>query len=441
MNKEWRKLEEVIPFILQEAKRLGATAAEAAGVSTTGLSTTVRLGKTETVEFNQDKKLAITVYKGQKKGSAATTDIHPAAIAATLTAALGIADYTEEDPFSGLADQALLAQEIPALDLYHPWEHSPEQAILIAKECEESARSFDSRITNSEGATLATHTSFRIYGNTEGFLGSYPTTRFSLSVGVIAKEKELMQREYDFTVARNFNELRPGVEVGRKAAERTVKRLHARKIKTCEVPVIFAAEIAGSLFSHFIGAISGSSLYRKASFLVDSLGKPIFPSFMNITEDPHLLRGLASAPFDQEGVATQKRLIVHEGILQGYVLSSYSARKLGLQSTGNSGGIHNLLISPTHGDLIDLLKEMQRGLLVTELMGHGINLVTGDYSNGAFGFWVENGEIQYPVQEITIAGNLKTLFRTMVAVGNDLEKRGTIQTGSILLENMMVAGL
>jgi PmbA protein len=442
LKEEWTNLKNVVEDVLKQAKALGVDAAEAGIVYQSGLSVTVRLGETETIEFNRDKSLNITVYKGKKKGTVSTTDILPNALRTTLEAACRIATYTEEDECSGLADQENMANanDIPNLDLYHPWDIAPEQAIAWAKECEDTARAVDPKIVNSEGASFSTHSHFRIYGNTHGFIGAYPSTRHSLSCVVIGKSNDSMQRDYDYTQARDGRELESTEQIGRRAAERTLKRLNGRKIKTCEAPVIFAAEIASGLIANFIAAISGSQLYRKSSFLVDHLGKRIFPTFVHLEEVPHLLKGLGSAPFDQEGVATKRHDIVREGILQSYVLSSYSARKLGLKTTGNCGGIHNLMISSSEYGLPELIKNMNTGLLVTELLGQGVNLVTGDYSRGAAGFWVENGEIQYPVEEITIAGNLKQMFSNLVAVGNDIEKRSHILTGSLWIDQMTIAG-
>lgn len=442
MNTEsqWSNLKEVVASVLEQAKSLGMDAAEAGVSYESGLSVTVRLGEVETIEFNHDKSLGITVYKGKKKGSVSTTDIHPDALHATLEAACRIAAYTEEDPCSGLADPDCIATSIPDLNLYHPWDINPEQAVVWAKECEATARTLDSRIVNSDGATFSTHNRFRVYGNTHGFLGAYPSTRHSLSCTVIAKAGDSMQRDYDFTIARDGNDLTPRGRVGQRAAEKTLRRLNARKIKTCEAPVIFASEIAGGLIGSFIAAISGGNLYRKSSFLLDHLGKRIFPKFVQIEEEPHLPKGLGSAPFDQEGVATKRHDIIKDGMLQSYVLGSYSARKLGLKTTGNCGGIHNLILSHSQYSLPELLRGMNKGLLVTELLGHGVNIVTGDYSRGAAGFWVENGEIQYPVEEITIAGNLKEMFSNLVAVGNDVEKRSNILTGSLWIDHMTIAG-
>lgn len=438
--KYWTDLKDLVANIVQDAKHLGADSAAVWVSDESGLSATVRLGAVETIEFNHDKLLAITIYKGKKKGSVSTTDFQKGSIRTALEAACRIAEYTEEDECAGLADLDCMAKEVPDLNLYHPWQISAEQAVLFARECEESARGFDARIVNSEGASFSTHTHFRVYGNTHGFIGAYPSTRHSLSCGVIAKSKEAMQSDYDFTTARDGHDLVPGPLVGRRAAERTVRRLEARKINTCQVPVIFAAEIAGSIWGHLISAILGGNLYRNSSFLVDHLGKVIFPKFVNVEEVPHLLKGLGSAPFDQEGVATTRHPIIQDGVLKSYVLSSYSARKLGLKTTGNAGGTHNLMISHGEDDLAGLLKKMGKGLLVTTVLGHGINIVTGDYSRGAAGFWVENGEIQYPVEEITIAGNLKEMFSNLVAIGNDIEKRTSIFTGSLWIERMTIAG-
>lgn len=440
MNAEREHLKEVVADVLKIAKRMGADAAEAGISHDVGLSVTVRLGEVESIEFTRNKALGLTIYKDQKKGFVSTTDIHKEALQSSIEAACRIAEFTEADPASGLADRDRMALQIPNLDLYYPWQISTDEAIQWAKECEASARAFDTRIVNSEGANFSTYERYRIYGNSHGFIGAYPTTRHGLSCTVIAQSNNLMQRDYDFTVACDSRDLDSRIAVGQKAALRTLRRLNARKIKTCEAPVIFSAEIAGGLFGHFISAISGGNLFRKSSFLVDHLGKQIFPKFMHIEENPHLKKGLGSAPFDQEGVATEQHDIVREGVLQSYVLSSYSARRLGLKSTGNCGGVHNLMISHSNYDLPELLKEMGTGLLVTELMGHGINIVTGDYSRGAAGFWIEKGEIQYPVHEITIAGNLRDMFARLVAVGADTDYRGNILTGSVWCDQMTIAG-
>lgn len=434
------QLEDLVRDILAEARAQGASAAEAGVSLETGLSVTARLGEVETIEYNRDKGLGVTVYFGGRKGSSSTSDFTPEAVREAVRAACGIAKYTAEDEYAGLAEAALMARDVPDLDLCHPWDISAEQAIELAIECEAAARGMDVRITNSEGGSVSSHQGYRVYGNSHGFIGAYPSTRHSLSCAVIGGEGEGMQRDYWFTVARDSAELEAAAEVGRRAAQRTLRRLDARRLPTCQVPVIFAAEIATSLLSHFTSAIRGGALYRKASFLLDHLGKQIFPAHIHIHEQPHLKRALGSTPFDNEGVATQARDIVRDGILQGYILDSYAARKLGMQTTGNAGGVHNLVIDPGALDLDGLLRRMDKGLLVTELMGMGVNAVTGDYSRGAAGFWVENGEIQYPVEEITIAGNLRDMFMRIVEVGNDVEVRGGTRTGSILIEEMMIAG-
>jgi PmbA protein len=380
------------------------------------------------------------VYFGQRKGSASSTDLSPESIKETVSAACSIARYTSADDYAGLPDPELLATEFPDLDVYHPWAISADEAIALAIECENAARFYHSDISNSEGATVNSHQGISVLGNSLGFLQARQATRHSLSCSVLAQHDDSMQRDYWYSVARNALGLESAVDVGIKAAQRTLRRLDARSLSTRSCPVLFCAEMASGLLSSLIGAISGGSLYRKSSFLLDALDTQIFPDFVHIYEQPHLLGGLGSAVFDAEGVATQSRDIVRDGILRGYVLSTYSARKLGMRSTGNAGGVHNLTITPSELDFSALLKQMDTGLLVTELMGQGVNRVTGDYSRGAAGFWVENGEIQYPVEEITIAGNLKTMFRNMVATANDVDYRGNIRTGSILLEQMSIAG-
>lgn len=445
MNEQSLKVQEshfknLISDILVQAKKSGATDAEASMHYTSGLAATVRMGAVDTVEFNKDKTLELTIYQGTRKGTVSTTDIHRDAIQRTIEAALRIAKYTEEDACAGLADLENLVTVFPDLDLYHPKVMGPEEAIQLAMECEAVARATDPRITQSKGATFAMHEGLRAYGNTHGFIGSYSSTRYALSCVLVAESKGLRQRDYDFTTARDYNDLESATLIGRRAAERTVNRLDARKVKTDQVPVIFSKEIAGGIWQEFISAISGGNLYRRSSFLVDHLGKSIFPHFVHIEEAPHLLKGLGSAPFDQEGVGTKRHDIVREGRLESYVLGSYSARKLGLKTTGNSGGVHNVLVSSGNLDLNGLLKKMDRGLLITELMGHGVNLVTGDYSRGATGFWVEGGAIQYPVEEITVAGNLKDMFLNISDIGCDIEHRTNILTGSLLLENMTIGG-
>lgn len=434
------KLEQLVDDLLTEAKKQGASSAEAAVSSDSGLSATVRMGDVETIEHTRDNGLGISVYFGQCKGSASTSDLSPQAIIDTVKAACSIARYTSEDDCTGLADPELMAKNIPDLDLHHPWPIEVDAAIDLGKRCETAALDYAPQINNSEGATLNTHSGLHVYGNSHGFIGGYPSSRHSLSCSVLGEDESGMQRDYWYTSGRASEDLETAEAVGRKAGERTLARLGSRKISTREAPVLFQAEMAVGLMRSLTGAISGSALYRQSSFLLDHLGKQIFPEFVQIHENPLLQRGLASAPFDAEGVATQARNIVDQGILQGYVLSSYSARKLGMQTTGNAGGVRNLSIQPGELNLTGMLKEMGAGLLVTELMGSGINMVTGDYSRGAAGFWVENGEIQYPVEEITIAGNLKQMLKQLLAVGNDIDLRSSVRTGSWLIESMTIAG-
>ena len=433
-------LQALVDNMLTYARQQGATGCEAEASAGFGQSVTVRKGEVETIEYNRDKGIGVSVYIGQRKGHASTSDFGMQALHDTVDKALTIARYTAEDSFAGLPDETLLARDIPDLDLYHPWAYSVEQAIDAARECEVAALAVDSRITNSEGASVNTQESLFVYGNSLGFLAGYPTSRHAISCAVIAESAAGMQRDYWYTTARNAADMDPGTMVGRRAGERTVRRLDARQVKTAQVPVLFEAPVAAGLIGHFVSAASGGSLYRKSSFLLDSLGKQIFSPIVQIAERPHISKGLASSPFDNEGVATQDRDLVKDGVLGGYFLSSYSARKLGMQSTGNAGGNHNLILSSTGEDFAALLRKMDTGLLVTELLGHGINTVTGDYSRGAAGFWVENGVIQYPVEEITIAGNLKDMFMQIIAIGTDVEARGSKQTGSILIERMTVAG-
>ncbi|MES2365555.1 MAG: metalloprotease PmbA [Pseudomonadota bacterium] len=433
-------LQALVDNMLNYARQQGATGCEAEASAGFGQSVTVRKGEVETIEYNRDKGIGVSVYIGQRKGHASTSDFGMQALHDTVDKALTIARYTAEDSFASLPDEALLARDIPELDLYHPWSYSVEQAIEAARECEAAALAVDSRINNSEGASVNTQESLFVYGNSLGFLAGYPTSRHAISCAVIAESTAGMQRDYWYTTARDAADMDDVTTVGRRTGERTVRRLDARQVKTAQVPVLFEAPVAAGLIGHFVSAASGGSLYRKSSFLLDSLGKQIFSPIVQIAERPHISKGLASSPFDNEGVATQDRDLVKDGVLGGYFLSTYSARKLGMQSTGNAGGNHNLILSSTGEDFAALLKKMNTGLIVTELLGHGINMVTGDYSRGAAGFWVENGVIQYPVEEITIAGNLKDMFMQIIAIGTDVEARGSKQTGSILIERMTVAG-
>ena len=434
------ELETLVARILEEARARGATQAEAGVSVDAGLSVNVRLGEVETLEYQRDRALGVTVYFGQRKASASSADLSTHAVQETVAKACSIARFTAEDPCAGLAEAELLARNPPDLDLSHPWELSAEQAIDLARECEDAARAHDARITNSEGASLSTHRGLRAYGNTHGFLSSYPSSRHGLSCAVLGEQDGAMERDYWYTTARDPSELESAASVGRHAALRAVARLGARKLGTCRAPVLFPAELARGFFGHFLGAIRGSAQYREASFLLNAAGQPVFAEHIDIVQRPHIPKALASAPFDNEGVATSDRDLVVRGVLQGYVMGSYSARKLRLRTTGNAGGVWNLVVRPGPDDFDGLLRRMGTGLLLGELMGHGVNNVTGDYSRGAAGFWVENGEIRYPVHEITIAGNLKDLYRRIVAIGTDVDVRGAMRTGSILVEEMTIAG-
>jgi PmbA protein len=426
--------------VLRIAKAAGASDAEAEISLGFGQNMSVRMGETETIEYNRDKGVSVTVYFGKQRGHASTSDLSRKALEDTVAAACNIARYTAQDEYCGLADAALMAKQIPDLDLHHPWKIAVDDALALAVECEAAARAVDPRITNSEGASVSTYEGMFAYANSHGFNGGYPSSRHSISCSVIAEEGDQMQRDYWYSSARSAADLDDVVSIGQRAGQRTVRRLGTQRIKTAQVPVLFEAPLASGLISNLISAISGGNLYRKSSFLLDSLGKQVASPLLNIQEDPFIPKGLASSPFDNEGVATAARTLVKDGVLQGYLLSSYSARKLGMQSTGNAGGNHNLLVQHTGLDFDGLLKTMGTGLLVTELLGHGLNMVTGDYSRGAAGFWVENGVIVHPVEEITIAGNLKDMLNQIVAIGSDVLVQGSKQTGSILIERMTVAG-
>jgi PmbA protein len=426
--------------VLATARASGASAAETEVSEGFGQSVSVRRGEVENIEYNRDKGVGVTVYLGQRRGHASTSDFSEAAVRDTVRAALSIARFTAPDDCAGLADPDMLAREFPDLDLYHPWQLPVDEAIERARACEAAALAVDPRITNSEGATVSTQQSHFIYANSHGFVGGFPSSRHSVMCSVIAGEGDEMQRDDWYSIARAAEDLEPGEAVGRRAGERCVRRLGARRIETTECPVLFEAPVAASLLGHFVGAVSGGSLYRKTSFLLDSLGQRVFSPLVQIRDLPDVPRGLASSAFDDEGVATRRRAVVRDGVLQGYFLGSYSARKLGLRSTGNAGGSHNLVLESTGEDFAALLQRMGRGLLVTELLGMGVNNVTGDYSRGAAGFWVEGGELAYAVQEITIAGNLKDMFRGILAVGADVLVRGSRQCGSVLIDRMTVAG-
>ncbi len=433
-------LKSMVSDALASAAKLGASTSEAAVTTSSGLSVNVRLGEVETIEHTRDKGLGISVYFGDHKGSASTTDFSAEAIQDTVQSACSIARYTSADDCAGLADADRMATEFPDLGLHHPWEPGTEAVIDLATRTENAAREADPRISNSEGAAVNHQQGLYVYGNSHGFLAASPGSRHSISCTVIASDEAGMQRDYWYSIDRNPQCLETGESIGRQAADRTLRRLGARKLKTCTTPVVYSADLARGLFRHLTSAISGASQYRKASFLLDHQGKQIFPPSLHIHEMPHLKGALGSAAFDSEGVATAPRDLITDGVLQGYVLDSYSARKLGLATTGNAGGVHNLCVDPTAGDLSSLLKTMHQGLFLTELMGFGINMVTGDYSRGASGFWVENGEISYPVDEITVAGNLRDMFLNIQAVGNNMDLRGNIRTGPVLLEQLTVAG-
>lgn len=435
------QLRELAADALRYAKEAGASAAEAEVSEGFGLNVTVRMNEVETIEHNKDKGVSVSVFFGQQRGHASTSDLSAQALRDTVAKACSIAKHTAADPFAGLADPQLLFRgSAPELDLHHPWALGVEQAIELAKTSEAAAFQADARVTNSEGASVSTSSSHFVYANSLGFNDGYASSRHGISCSVIAQADDAMQRDDLYTTARHVDDLERAEAVGKRAGERAARRLHARKLATREVPVLFEAPVAAGLISHFINAVSGGSLYRKSSFLLDSLGKQVFAKQVQLLERPHLPRGLSSGYFDAEGVATHDRDVVKDGVLQGYFLGSYSARKLGMTSTGNSGGNHNLLLPSDGADFAGLLKRMGSGLLVTELLGQGVNAVTGDYSRGAAGYWVEGGEIQYAVEEITIASNLRDMFRGIIGIGSDVVIRGSRQVGSILIERMTVAG-
>jgi PmbA protein len=438
------QLQQLAQDVLGFAREQGCSDAAVEISEGSGLSVSVRRGKIETIEQNKDKGMGVTVYIGQKRGNASTSDFSPAALRATVEAAYNIARFTAEDECAGLADADMLELNPRDLRLCYPWLISTEEAVQLAQRAEAAAFEVDPRITNSEGSSVYVQQSHFVAANTRGFAGGYPFSRHTLSVAPIAGKGARMQRDDWYSSVRDPKNLAKPEAVGRYAAERALARLNARKLDTRTCPVLFEAPLAAGLLGSFVQATSGGALYRKSSFLLDSLGQSIFPSHIQVVEDPHLIGGVGSAPFDEEGVRTVRRNVVENGVLKGYFLSSYSARKLGMKTTGNAGGSHNLALTSTQTKKADsfegMLRKMGRGLLVTELMGQGTNYVTGDYSRGASGYWVENGVIQYPVEEITIAGNMKDMFQQIVAVGNDVLTRGNKSTGSILIENMVVAG-
>ena len=440
LKSQEQTLRDAVSFAIETAQKAGATA-EVGVTKVSGLSVSTRLQEIENVEFTNDGALGISVYLGQQKGNASTSDLSEEAIKNTVEAALAIAKYTSPDDCTGLADKELMAFEAPDLALYHEASVDVEQATKLALEAEKAALEYDAKIVNSNGASFNSHTGVRVYGNTHGMLQSYLSSRYSLSCSVIGGELDQLENDYEYTVSREFDALSPADWVGQNCAKKVIARLNPQKLTTREVPVIFLNDVATGLISHLTGAISGGSLYRKSSFLLDHLGKQVLPDWFQISERPHLLKRLASTPFDSEGVRTQDLEIIQDGLLQTYLLTSYSGRKMGMQSTGHAGGIHNWLVKPNlTGGLTALLRQMGTGLLVTDVMGQGVNIVTGDYSRGAAGFWVENGEIQYPVAEITIAGQLQDMLKNIVAVADDIEHRSNIQTGSILLDKMKISG-
>lgn len=436
---DFSTLQQLAQDVLEYARKKGASACEVDVSEGFGQSVSVRCGALETIEHNRDKGVGVSVYVGQRRGHASTSDFSPQALRQTVEAALDIARFTAADDCAGLPEPELLARDSLDLDLHHPWDLSVDAGIELARRCEAAAFAVDGRISNSEGATVSTQQAQFVAANSLGFMGGYPTSRHYIACSVIAGESDTMQRDDWYSTHRDAARLDSPEAVGERAARRALARLEPRKIATGRYPVIFEAPLAAGLLGHFVQAASGGALYRKSSFLLEHLGKQVFPNFFQLSERPHLRAGLASSPFDNDGVATRDREVVRDGILEGYFLSVYSGRKLGLPSTGNAGGSHNLILKPGEQDLEGLLRQMGRGLLITELLGHGVNYVTGDYSRGAAGFWVEAGQIVHPVEEITLAGNLKDMFRQIQAIGRDVQVRGSKQTGSLLIEAMTVA--
>lgn len=433
-------LQETAVQAVDLARRLGADQAEAGVSYEEGLAVTVRLGELESVDRQRDRGLAVTVYQAQRKGSSSTADFSAASLEEAVRKAMSIASFTAADSYAGLADPALMARDYPDLDLFHPWPLDIAAAETVALETEDAARSLDGRIGNSEGATVSTGVAVQAYANSHGFAGAYGTSSHSISCSVVAEQDGVHERDYWVTFARERDTLEPAAEVGREAARRALRRLGARQLATSRLPVVYPAYLARGLFGHLVAAIRGTSQYRKATFLLDACGQKIFSELVNVDEEPLLPTAIGSAPYDNEGVATRPRSLVSRGVLQGYVLSSYSARRLGLQTTGNAGGVHNLIVRPTVNDVKELLTAHPRVFLVNELLGQGVNTVTGDYSRGAAGFLVEHGEIVHPVHEITIAGNLAEIFQRIEAVGPDVDQRSTIRSGSVLVEELTIAG-
>lgn len=433
-------LQDLAQYVLEQARQRGATAAEVSTHGGEGLSVEVRMGEVDTLEYHRDQGMGLTVYFGQKKGHASTADLSPQALTDTIDAACRIAKYTAEDEYAGLADAELMANEFPDLDLYHPWGISADEAIALAIDCENAARDYSPLITNADGTSVTTYQGSSVYANTHGFMGSKKGSRHSLSCSMVAQQGDSMQRDYWYSSTRVPAQLASAESVGKTAAERTIKRLHGKPIATTKAAVLYTPQVARSLIGHFTSAISGGAQYRKSSFFLDALGKQVFPDFVRLHEQPLIPQALGSASFDKEGVALKAKDLVTDGIIQSYLLSSYSARKLGMQSTGNAGGTHNLTLESTGHSFEELLKQMDKGFLVSELIGNSVNGITGDYSRGASGYWVENGEIQYPVEEVTIAGNLKDMYQGIVAIGNDIDTQANTRTGSILIDQMTIAG-
>lgn len=436
---ELDQLAELAADVVRRAQAAGASQAEVAASVDTGLNVSVRMGEVETVEHTRDRGFGLTVYFGRRKGSASTADLHADSIQATIEQACAIARHTEEDPCAGLADAARMAHEFPDLDLWHPWNVDVDQAIDMGREIEQAGRAAQG-ITNSEGASVQAGASLSVYANSHGFVGRERGTRHSLSCSLIAGRDERMQRDYWYDTVRAAEDFMPAAAIGRTAARRALARIDSRRLSTRQCPVLFEPPVARGLIGHLLSAVSGGALYRQASFLLDQVGQPVLPDWMSVGEFPHMPRGHGSSVFDAEGVATHDSPLVEGGVLRRYLLGSYAARKLGLESTANAGGVHNVVVGHGDDDFDAMLKRLGTGLLVTEVMGQGVSIVTGDYSRGAAGFWVENGEIAYPVEEITIAGNLRDMLRNIIAVGADVDRRSHILTGSILLERMTIAG-
>lgn len=434
-------LEQLTQRILDSAKAQGATAAETSVSASTGISVNVRLGEVETIEYQRDRSLSLTCYRGESRGSASTADFSDEAIAQTVAKACSIAKFTAEDAAAGLADKDRMATSLPDLSLCHPWGIEATEAIELATECESAAREFDARINNSEGAGVTSHVGTRVYGNSHGFVGGFSTSSHGISCSVLAQDPEgAMERDYWYSSMRDASDLESAQWVGEEASRRAIARLGARKLTTRSVKVLFPARLARGLIGHYLGAVSGGAQYRKSSFLLDSKGQKVFPDFISIREEPHIPKAFGSLPMDGEGVATYARDMVTEGVVQDYILSNYSARRLGLETTANAGGIQNMVVAAGTLTEDELIQEMGTGLIITELMGQGVNALTGDYSRGAAGFWVENGEIAYPVHEVTVAGNLNDMYHQLIAVGSDVDRLSKVHCGSMLLDELMVAG-